>query len=216
MFASIRRYRLIEGSMDELERRVDGDFAEQISGQPGFVSYEFLDCGDGEVMTISLFRDSDGAEGSRELARRWTDENLTDLEFTRLEGMSGEITVSRAARDVLEPSHIGAGEKFTSVRLYEVKSGALSDLMHIIDTRFAEQISEREGFEAYHVLDCGDGKLCSITLFRDEAGTSDSVHLAQQFIREELADFDLERTEAIAGKVIVSRAMADVLEPAHA
>ena len=52
MFASIRRYRLQDPSgLDELTRRVDDDFAEAISGQPGFVSYEFVDCGDGEVTT---------------------------------------------------------------------------------------------------------------------------------------------------------------------
>ena len=29
----------------------DEEFAEQISAQPGFVSYEFMDCGDGQIMT---------------------------------------------------------------------------------------------------------------------------------------------------------------------
>src|SRR5205823_6342442 len=57
MFASIRRYRTREGSMDELARRVDVGFAEEICARPGFVSYEFIDCGDGEVMTISIFRE---------------------------------------------------------------------------------------------------------------------------------------------------------------
>jgi hypothetical protein len=53
MFTSIRRYRL----QDPVRTRradatcVDDDFAEAISGQPGFVSYEFVDCSDGEVMT---------------------------------------------------------------------------------------------------------------------------------------------------------------------
>ena len=36
--------------MDELARRVDGGFVEQLGAQPGFVSYEFLDCGDGDVL----------------------------------------------------------------------------------------------------------------------------------------------------------------------
>jgi len=70
VFASIRRYRIHEGDMDELTRRVDADFAEQISAQPGFVSYEFVDCGDEELMTISIFEHDNQAESSRELAQR--------------------------------------------------------------------------------------------------------------------------------------------------
>jgi hypothetical protein len=96
MFASIRRYRLIEGSLDELTQRVEGGFAEQIRAQPGFRSYQFLDCGDGIVMTISIFHEAHEAESSRELAQRWTDENLQDLRFTRLESFSGEVLVSAA------------------------------------------------------------------------------------------------------------------------
>jgi hypothetical protein len=35
-------------------------------------------------------------------------------------------------------------------------------------------------------------------------------------VREKLGAFDIERTEALGGKVMVSRALAEVLEPAHA
>ena len=95
MFASIRRYRLIEGSLDELTERVEEGFAERIRVQPGFRSYQFLDCGEGVVMTISTFDEAREAEASRELAQRWTEENLQDLRFTRLESFGGEVLVSR-------------------------------------------------------------------------------------------------------------------------
>jgi hypothetical protein len=116
MFASIRRYRLVRGSMEELMRRVDASFADDLSAQPGFVSYEFMDCGDGEVMTVSVFRDARGADASRELAARWTQENLESFEFTRLEALRGEIMVSRAAQDMLAPAHAGATDRFASIR----------------------------------------------------------------------------------------------------
>jgi hypothetical protein len=95
MFASIRRYRLRGAPMEELARRVDEGFADTIAAQPGFVSYEFLDCGDGEVLTISAFRTAEEADASRELAQRWSDENLEDLGFTRVEAFRGEVLVSR-------------------------------------------------------------------------------------------------------------------------
>ena len=216
MFASIRRYRLHRGSMDELTRRVDDGFAEDIGRQPGFVAYEFLDCRDGEIMTLSVFREADQAEASREFAQRWTEKNLQDLEFSRLEAMRGEILVSRAAEDMLEPAHAGAARKFASVRRYALRSGSIPALMHIVDEIFADQIEAMDGFEAYHALDCGGGEIVSISLLRDPAAVADSDELALEFVRRELGEFDIERTEVIGGEVLVSRAIAELLEPAHA
>ena len=215
MFASIRRYRLKRGSMEELTRRVDEGFAEDIGRRPGFAAYEFMDCGDGEIVTLSVFRDADQAEASRELALRWTEENLQDLEFGRLEALRGEILVSRAARDMLDPGHAGAARKFASVRRYRLRTGSIGELMHIVDEVFADEIEAMDGFEAYHALDCGS-EIVSISLLRDQAAAEESDERALEFVRRDLGDFDSERTEVIGGEVLVSRAMATLLEPAHA
>jgi hypothetical protein len=216
MFASIRRYRLHSGFMDDLERRVDDGFAEQIAGQPGFVSYEFLNCGEGEVMTISVFREEREAEASRDLAQRWSEENLQDFEFTRTEALRGEVLVSRAVDEMLKAGHVGAARKFGSVRRYRLRSGSITELMHIVDEDFADRIQALDGFVAYHALDCGGDEILSISLFRDQATAEESDELALQFVREKLGDFDIERTEVLGGEVVVSRAMAEVLQPAHA
>jgi len=216
MFASIRRYRLQEGSTDELMRRVDDGFAEEISRQPGFCSYEALDCEDGEIITISLFGAAHQAEGSRELARGWSEENLKDLGFTSLEALRGEILVSRAAEGMLEPMHAGASKEFCSLRRYRLRDGSVDELMHIVDEKFADRIAELPGFCAYHALDCGGGEILSISLFGDQGQCEESDELALGFVEEELGAFDIERTEVIGGQVMVSRAIADVLEPAHA
>ena len=216
MFASIRRYRLVHGSMDELMRRVDGSFADELGAQPGFVSYEFMDCGDGEVMTVSMFRDAEGADASRELARRWTMENLQGFEFTRLEARRGEVMVSRAAQDMLAPAHAGSTDRFASIRRYHLRSGSTADLVHVVDETFAERIGEMDGFEAYHVVDCGAGEIMSMSFFRDLATAEESDDRALEFVRDELGDFDIERTEIVGGEVAVTRAMEELLEPAHA
>lgn len=201
--------------MEELTRRVDEGFAEDIGRRPGFVAYEFMDCGDGEIVTLSVFRDADQAEASRELALRWTEENLQDLEFGRLDALRGEILVSRAARDMLEPGHAGAARKFASVRRYRLRTGSIGELMHIVDEVFADEIEAMDGFEAYHALDCGS-EIVSISLLRDQAAAEESDERALEFVDRELGDFDIERTEVIGGEVLVSRAMATLLEPAHA
>jgi hypothetical protein len=214
MFASIRHHRLKRGSMDELTRRVDGGFANLISAEPGFVSYEFIDCGDGEIVTVSVFREARQAESSRELAQRWSAENLQGFDFARLEVMRGEIDVSRASRDMLAPTHARDG-KFASLRHYLLR-GSLHDVMRLVDEVLADELQAIDGFDAYHVLDCGGGKLLSISLFRDQAAAEESDDVALGFVREQLDVFDIERTEVVGGEVVVSRAMAELLQPTHA
>jgi quinol monooxygenase YgiN len=216
MFASMRRYQLHAGSIDELTRRVDEGFAEEISAHPGFVSYELVDSGEGELMTISVFGEAAAAEASRGHARRWNDEKLKGFEFTTSEPMRGEILVSRAAEKMLAPGHVRTRRKFASVRRYALRHGAVDEMMHVVDEIFADRIQALEGFAAYHVLDCGRGEIVSISVLRDQATAEESDDLALAFVRDQLGSFDIERTEVIGGEVVVSRAMAKVLEPAHA
>jgi hypothetical protein len=105
MYCSVRRYRMGAGSVDDLMHRVDVDFADALAQQPGFVAYQAVDCGGGEVMSITLFRDREGIERSTELAARWVNKNLGEFQLERTEVIGGEAMVSRAASDVLEPAH---------------------------------------------------------------------------------------------------------------
>src|SRR5947208_773045 len=105
MFASIRRYRMRTGSMDELASRIDVGFAEEICAGPGFVSYEFVDCGDGEVMTISIFRDQASGEVSDDVALQFVGEELGEFDIERTEVIGGEVIVSRAMAELLEAEH---------------------------------------------------------------------------------------------------------------
>src|SRR4051794_5264015 len=177
MFANIRRYQLHGGAFDELTRRVDEGFAEEISAQPGFVSYEFIDCGDGELMTISLFGRAEAAEASRDHARRWSDENLKNFRFTRSEPLRGEVLVSRAADKMLAPGHVGARRRFASIRRHALRRGAVEELMHVVDDIFADRIEALDGFGAYHAIDCGGGEVVSISVLRDQAAAEESDEL---------------------------------------
>jgi hypothetical protein len=216
MFASMRRYRLERGSMAELARRIDEDFAERLAAQPGFVSYVFIDCGMGEFMTMSIFVTLEQAEASRVLARRWAEENREDLEFPRLEAAHGEIVVGRAAEGMLEESHVGAARKSVAIRRYRLREGSVVELMRKVDAVFADRFQAMEGFEAWHVFDCGGDEILWITFVRDHAAAEESDERTLWFISEELRDFRLERRVALRGELIVSRARTELLEPARA
>ena len=105
MFASVRRYRLESGSIDDLLHLVDSDFAESVEEMDGFMEYQVLECGNGEIITISTFRDRQSAEASMEMAADWVRDTLTrKYDLTRLEGFVGEVAISRACEDVTVPA----------------------------------------------------------------------------------------------------------------
>jgi hypothetical protein len=105
MHASLRTYRIGSGSVDAVMRRVDRDFAEALSQEPGFVAYHAIDTGHHMVMTISLFHHREQAEASNDLAAQWIAEELSDFDVTRVGVIGGEATVSRASAEILEPVH---------------------------------------------------------------------------------------------------------------
>jgi hypothetical protein len=217
MFASVRCYFVHMVPVVELARLVDQDFAARIGAQPGFVSYEFLDCGGGEAMTISVFREASQAEASRELARRWTEEALPGLQLTITEALHGEILVSRARHELLTPMHAGSEARYASARRYRLSRGDVGELMHAVDAGFADRVAQLDGFLAYCVLDCGDGELLSISLFRDQATAAASDELALRFVRDELGEFEIARSDMIGGgSVAVGRAIEQLLDPVHA
>jgi hypothetical protein len=129
MFVSIRRYFVHKAPADELAELVDRDFADRISGQPGFVSYEFLDGGEGEAMSISAFRDAAQAENSRALARRWVEEALSDLELTTLDSVHGEIRLTHATAARPPSVHPDAPAGFAAVRRARLAGGSVAEVV---------------------------------------------------------------------------------------
>jgi antibiotic biosynthesis monooxygenase len=105
MYASVRRYRVDPDSVDELTHRVDEGFAELVSREPGFCSYQTVDAGDGTLMTITCFHDEADASRSADMAADWVKENLSDMDIERTDALTGEVTVNRAMSEVLEPVH---------------------------------------------------------------------------------------------------------------
>ena len=216
MFASMRRYRLQRGLLAEFTRRVDESFADEIAAQPGFVSYQLIDCGGGDLFTLSMFLEPGQAEASRELAQRWTEDKLQDIEHTRFDAIHGESLVSRAGPGMLEPGHVGAPRKGVSIRYYRLRRGSVGQLLQRVDHVFADRMRTIEGFEASHLLDCGDDEVLWISVVRDDDAVQEADERMARFVREELADFRPERVASIRGDIAVSRANAGLLEPSHA
>ena len=81
--------------------------------------------------------------------------------------------------------------------------------------KFAEALSQEPGFVAYHAIDTGNDMVMTISLFHDREQAEASNELAAQWVAEELVDFYVTRVGVIGGDAMVSRASAEILEPAH-
>jgi len=103
MFASVRGYFVHMSTPRELAERVGEDFADRLSERPGFVAYDFMDCGDGEAISISVFREAAQAHDSRELARRWTEQHLADMELTITDSLHGLEGLKHMASSIVPP-----------------------------------------------------------------------------------------------------------------
>ncbi len=93
MYASIRRYVVHPGSIDEIARQVNKSFLPIIRDLPGFVAYYVVDAGHGIGISFSIFEDQAGAERSAAAAREYVKENLASLFPNPPEIMDGEVLV---------------------------------------------------------------------------------------------------------------------------
>ena len=102
-----------------------------------------------------------------------------------------------------------------NVRTYRVGTGSIDELMHRVDRDFAEAMAQEPGFIAYQAIRTGELTVASITVFHDAEQAKASNELAAQWIAENLRDFEIESMGRFGGEVMVSRAVAVILEPAH-
>ena len=104
---------------------------------------------------------------------------------------------------------------FATIRRYRLNAGSMDALLHEVDVGFAEMIQEKPGFVAYEVLDHGDNHITTISTFADRDAAEATTEAAAAWIRDNLADFDMERLDVITGELVVSRAREALLVPAH-
>jgi hypothetical protein len=104
---------------------------------------------------------------------------------------------------------------YASIRRYRMGAGSMDDAMHLADTEFADRLAEEPGFVDYQAVAVGDDMIVSMTIFEDEEQCLASNDMAADFVRERLAEFQIERLDVFGGEVMVSRAADKVLVPAH-
>jgi hypothetical protein len=83
MHASVRKYKVDQGKMDQLSQRISDTFVPRVSEAPGFAAYYVVDAGNGILITVTVGDDPEMVERSTEMER--------------VEAAHGDVTVSHAA-----------------------------------------------------------------------------------------------------------------------
>ena len=91
MFAVIRHYHFDPGDGAEIDRRIQEEFIPIVKGATGFVRYYWLDTGNGDGASLSVYKDKAGADESVRLAADYVKEHLSKLLTQKPEIIQGPV-----------------------------------------------------------------------------------------------------------------------------
>jgi hypothetical protein len=91
MFAVIRHYHYRPEDGPEIEKMVRENFVPLIKRAKGFVRYYWLDAGNGECASLSVFRDKAGADESTHLAADYVKNHMSKLLTQKPEVIEGPV-----------------------------------------------------------------------------------------------------------------------------
>jgi len=92
MFAVIRHYHFNPNDGAEIDRLIREEFVPIAKNAKGFVRYYWLDTGNGEGASLSVFKDKAGADESVRLAAEYVKKHLSKLFTEKPEIIEGPIT----------------------------------------------------------------------------------------------------------------------------
>ena len=99
MHIVIRRYKIDLDAVEAVTRRVREGFAPYISRvMPGFVEYYWIDAGDGDLISLSIFEDQAVASASTHVAEAYIQKHLSALVRDPPEVIEGEVIVRVVGR----------------------------------------------------------------------------------------------------------------------
>ena len=90
---------------------------------------------------------------------------------------------------------------FAVIRHYHFKPEDGQKIDQIVQEQFVPLLKTAKGFIRYYWLDTGAGEGASLSVFDDKEGADQSVLLAADFVKENLAGYMIQKPEVIEGPV---------------
>ena len=90
---------------------------------------------------------------------------------------------------------------FAVIRHYHFDKKDSAEIDRLIQEQFVPIIRKAKGFVRYYWLDTGNGEGASFGVFKDKDSADESVALAAEFVRTQLAQLLRQRPEVIEGSI---------------
>ena len=90
---------------------------------------------------------------------------------------------------------------YAAIRTYETVDAA--EVTSRANRGFVPILRGTPGFIAYYIVDGGEGKLASISVFEDQAGAEESTRRASEWVADNLAELVEHAPVILAGQVTV-------------
>jgi hypothetical protein len=78
---------------------------------------------------------------------------------------------------------------------------SVDEVMRQVNEGFIPIIKDADGFLAYYALNAGAGEIATVSVFEDQAGAEESVRMAADWVRQNLAALLPDPPEVTAGDV---------------
>jgi len=90
---------------------------------------------------------------------------------------------------------------FAVIRHYHFNPKDGAEIDRRICEEFVPIVKKAKGFVRYYWLDTGKGEGASVSVFKDKAGADESIHLAADYVREQLSNLLSQKPEIIEGPI---------------
>lgn len=94
---------------------------------------------------------------------------------------------------------------YAAIRTYRIDPAKRAELARRVESAFIPIVSKAPGFVAYYVVDAGDGKIASVSLFQDRSGADESTRRAADWVKRDLTDIIQNPPDVTAGEVVVHK-----------
>ena len=88
-----------------------------------------------------------------------------------------------------------------AIRRYRTDPASVEEVMRQANEGFIPIIKDADGFLAYYALKAGDGEIATVSVFEDQAGAEESIKMAADWIRQNMAALLPNPPEITAGEV---------------
>jgi heme-degrading monooxygenase HmoA len=79
-------------------------------------------------------------------------------------------------------------QRYMRLAIYDQTRGTFQELSDTVKDGLLPRLEAQPGFVQYGVADCGDRKVCSITIWETREAAAKSVDLAATWVKENISD----------------------------